>query len=140
MAPREPDIEALLGPEPPKEEVPTFLREVLARMAKYFSEVIPLAIQVIAHPGAHHSGMDHVQAGLARLQKALIARLSWFEGRGRVRPSTAKHTAQLLLSLAHDGALRHAGLYPGSRHKMEDLEEVAEILWKGIAARIVSEP
>jgi AcrR family transcriptional regulator len=133
MAPSEPDIEALLGPEPPTDEVPAFLKNVLARMAKHFSEVIPLAIQVIAHPSAHHAGMERAQAGLAQLHKGLVARLAWFQAQGLVRPSTARHTAQLLTSLAHDWALGHAGLHPAGRHKAQVLEEMAEIVWKGIA-------
>lgn len=132
MAPGEPDIEALLGPEPPNEEASTFLKNVVVRMAKYFAEVIPLAIQIITHPSAHRTGMERAQSGLARLHKALVTRLEWFEARGFVRPSTAQHTAQLLMSLAHDWALGHAGLHPASSLKSQDLEEMAEIVWKGI--------
>jgi AcrR family transcriptional regulator len=132
MAPREPDIEALLGPHPPKEEVPTFLKGVLVRMAKHFGEVIPLALQIITHPAAHPTSVERAQPGLAELQKALAARLAWFEARGLVRPSTARRTAQLLMSLAHDWAVGHAGLHPGSRRGTQDLEEMAEIVWRGI--------
>jgi AcrR family transcriptional regulator len=132
MAPRAPDIEALLGPEPPNEVARTFLRNVLVRMARHFAEVIPLAIQIITHPSAHRSGMERAQSGLAQLHKALVARLAWFETQELVRPSTGKRTAQLLVSLAHDWAMGHAGLHPGSRHGTQDLEEMAEIVWKGI--------
>jgi AcrR family transcriptional regulator len=79
MAPRAPDIEALLGPEPPTEGVPTFLRNVLVRMAKHFGEVIPLAIQIIAHPAAHGPGRQRAKSGLSQLHEALAARLAWFE-------------------------------------------------------------
>jgi AcrR family transcriptional regulator len=132
MAPGEPDIDALLGPEPPNEEASAFLRNVTVRMATYFSEVIPLAIQIITHPSAHRAGMERARSGLAQVRKGLVARLEWFEARRLVRPSIAQHTAQLLMSLAHDWALGHAGLHPASRHKTEDLEEMAEIVWKGI--------
>ena len=134
MAPRAPDIQALLGPEPPNVEVPTFLRNVLLRLAKHFGEVIPLAIQVITHPAAHGPGRERAQSGLAELRKGLAARLAWFEAQKLVRPSTAKRTAQLLVSLAHDWAIRHAGLYPG-KQGTQDLEEMADIVWKGIVLR-----
>jgi AcrR family transcriptional regulator len=132
MAPRAPDIEALLGPEPPIEEVPTFLRSVLVRMANYFGEVIPLAIQVITHPSAADPGIEHAQSGLARLHKSLAARLAFFENQKRVRRSTAKRTARLLMSLAHDWAIGHAGFHPGGGRRTRDLEEMADIVWKGI--------
>jgi AcrR family transcriptional regulator len=131
MAPRAPDIEALLGPEPPNEGARAFLRNVLVRMAKHFGEVIPLAIQIVTHPSAHRSGMGRAQSGLAQLRKGLVARLVCFEAHGLVRPSTASPTAQLLVSLAHDRAMGHA-LHPSSRHGTQDLEEMAEIVWKGI--------
>jgi AcrR family transcriptional regulator len=133
MAPRAPDIEALLGPEPPSEDVPAFLRRVLVRMGKHFGEVIPLAIQIITHPAAHGPGVEHAQSGLAQLHKALAARLAWFESQELVRPSTAKRTAQLLMSLAHDWAIGHAGLHPGGKQGTKDLEEMADIVWKGIS-------
>lgn len=132
MAPREPDIEALLGPEQPKEDAPKFLRNMLVRMAKHFGEVIPLAIQIITHPSGHRPSMERAQAGLAELHKALAARLAWFESQKLVRPGTAKRTAQLLMSLAHDWAAGRAGVHPGARHRTQDLEEMADIVWKGI--------
>ena len=131
MAPRAPDIRGLLGPEPPNEEVSTFLRNVLVRMAEHFGEVIPLAIQIITHPAAPGPGRERAQSGLAQLRKGLAARLAWFEAQKLVRPSTAKRTAQLLVSLAHDWAIGHAGLYPG-KQGTQDLEEMADIVWKGI--------
>jgi AcrR family transcriptional regulator len=132
MAPRAPDIEALLGPEPPTEGVPTFLRNVLVRMAKHFGEVIPLAIQIIAHPAAHGPGRQRAKSGLSQLHEALAARLAWFEAQEVVRPSTAKRTAQLLMSLAHDWALGRAGVHPGGTPGTQDLEDMAAIVWKGI--------
>lgn len=135
MAPHAPDIEALLGPDPPDEEVPVFLRNVLTRVAKHLGEVIPLAIQIITHPAAHGAGRARGHASLAQLHQALVARLAHFEARKLVRPSTSKATAQLLLSVAHDWALGHAGLRPGGRLGTQHLEEMADLLWKGIALR-----
>jgi hypothetical protein len=109
------------------------LRNALVRMGKHFGEVIPLAIQVITHPGAPGPGIEHAQSGLARLHRALTARLAWFESQKLVRRSTAKRTAQLLMSLAHDWAIGHAGFHPGGTQGTKDLEEMADIVWKGIS-------
>jgi AcrR family transcriptional regulator len=132
MAPRAPDIEALFGAEPPVEEVSAFVTNVVVRMAKYFADVIPLAIQVITHPGAPGPGVEHAQSALGELHKALVSRLAWFERHKLVRPSTAKRTAQLLMSLAHDWAISHAGFHPGGKHSTKELEEMADIVCRGI--------
>jgi AcrR family transcriptional regulator len=133
VAPSAPDIETLLGPEPPIEDAPTFLSNVLVRTAKHFGDVIPLALQIITHPAARGGGLEHVQAGLAQLHQGLTSRLTWFEEKSIVRAGTAKRTAQVLVSLAHDVALGHAGIHPGGGHEVHELEEMAEIVWKGIA-------
>jgi AcrR family transcriptional regulator len=132
VAPRAPDIEALLGPEPPVEDAPTFLKSVLLRTAKHFGEVIPLALQIITHPSARGAGREHVQAGLAQLQKGLTSRLVWFENQS-MRAGTAERAAQMLVSLAHDFALGHSGIHPGGGHGVHELEEMAELVWNGIA-------
>src|SRR5512142_548327 len=46
MIPRKPDFEALLGPMPPEQDARAFVADVLVRLAQYFSDVIPLALQV----------------------------------------------------------------------------------------------
>jgi AcrR family transcriptional regulator len=135
MSPRAPDIPALLGPEPRGEDVPAFLRGVLARLGRHFAEVIPLAIQVIAHPAADLSAFEHAHTGLGRLHGALAARLARFEHRGLVRRSTSARAARLLMSLAHDWALGRAGLYPGGSEGTADLEAMADLVWNGIGRR-----
>lgn len=132
MAPGEPDIEGVLGPQPPVEEARVFLRNVLTRMARYFAEIIPLALQVMTHPSEHHAGVERAQPGLEKLRQSLAARLAWFEGEGVVRRSTAERCAQLLVSLAHDWAIGHIGLHRRGGQGTQALEEMAEIVWRGV--------
>jgi AcrR family transcriptional regulator len=132
MAPRAPDILSLLGPEPPTAEMPAFLATVLVRLATYFAEVIPLAIQLMTHPTAQRSGASRAQAGMDQLRRALVSRLAWFESREVVRRSGAERTAQLVLSLAHDWALGDAGPHRRRGRGTRELEEMAEIIWRGI--------
>lgn len=133
MAPRAPDIEALLGPMPPEEDAPAFMKAVLVGLAKHLGEVIPLALQIIAHPSARTAGLEHAQTGMAQLRSGLVRRLSWFEEQGGARAGVAKRTAQLLMSLAHDFALGHSGVHPGGKQEVRELEEMAELVWSGVA-------
>lgn len=141
MVPREPDFELLLGPNPPQGDPRAFLHDTLKRMAAHFSEVIPLALQVITHPSSGRFSFEHAGTGLAHLRKALGVRLQWFEGQGRIRRATAAPTAQLLLSLAHDWAISHVphgphghpvGAARNSHRREKELEEMADIVWQGI--------
>ncbi len=132
MIPREPEFDALLGPMPPDVDARTFFTTAPVRMARHFVEVIPLALQVITHPSGLHAGIEHAQPGLGQAQRALAARLEWFESQGQLRPGTAARTSQLLMSLAHDWALGHAA-HLGAPASMDDLRDMAEIVWRGVA-------
>ena len=50
MRPTGPDIEELLGPANPPEDAHAYLRRVVARIAHYFAEIIPLSLHVTTHP------------------------------------------------------------------------------------------
>jgi AcrR family transcriptional regulator len=131
MAPSPPDLEVLLGPDPPTEEPATFVKSVLLRMAAYFCEVIPLALHIMTHPSFDPAALGRASAGAARLSDALARRLAWFETHKLIRKATATTTAQLLVSLAHDSALP---VSPGGvTHKTGELDAMAAIVWNGIA-------
>jgi AcrR family transcriptional regulator len=130
MAPTAPDVDQVLGPEPPTEEASTFVKSVLGRMAVYFGEVIPLALHVMTHPSFSMEMMRGAQVVHTRLHEGLARRLLWFETQKRIRRATAKTTAHLLVSLAHDSAI------PGSSRsaavRSSELEDMAAIVWRGI--------
>lgn len=131
MMPRAPDLDALLGPELPTEPAPRFVRDVLVRLAAYFAEVIPLALHVMTHPAASRAGIGHAQGNTSRLQEALARRLEVFERRKQIRKGSARATARLLVSLAHDSALT----WPtrSAAQRAGELETMAGILWNGLA-------
>jgi AcrR family transcriptional regulator len=137
MVPTEPDFEALLGPHPPIEDAHAFVRNVLVRMARYFAEVIPLALHVMSHPSFDRFAISRAQPALSKLSDGLDARLKWFEAQKLIRSSTAERTAQLLMSLAHDWArdwaLGYSRTSRSSRKRLNELEGMAEIIWRGIA-------
>jgi RNA polymerase sigma-70 factor (ECF subfamily) len=71
-------------------------------------------------------------------ERELVAiRLKWFEAQKLIRSSTAERTAQLLMSLAHDWGRDWARGYSrtsrSSRKRLNELEGMAEIIWRGIA-------
>ena len=138
MAPTAPDVNELLGPEPPTEEASVFVKSVLGRMALYFGEVIPLALHVMTHPSFNMEIMSGAQMVHARLHEGLARRLLWFETHKRIRKATAKTTAHLLVSLAHDSAI------PGSSRsaavKSSELDDMAAIVWRGIDPGAPSAP
>jgi AcrR family transcriptional regulator len=131
MVPSAPDIEKLLGPDPPTKDGRAFVHDVVLRMAAYFGEVIPLAIHVMIHPSFDRAAIERAQAGPARLQEALVRRLRWFEAQGHIRKSSAVATARLLVSLAHDSAL--PGAARGAAQRTSELASMAAIVWNGIA-------
>lgn len=134
MVPREPDFEALLGPYPPTEAAPEFLKRVITAAASHFAQVIPLALQVIMHPSHMSSHFAQAQPGLLGFHKALTARLQWFEQAGIFKRDTAGRTTRIVLSLAHDWALTHAALDPGSDARPDDLAELVDLVLEGIQA------
>src|SRR4051794_13399826 len=50
MHARGPDVEELLGPADPAGDAREYLHAVVGRLAKYFGEVIPLALHMMMHP------------------------------------------------------------------------------------------
>lgn len=133
MVPREPDFEALLGPYPPTEAGPAFLKRVIVAAATHFAQVIPLALQVIMHPSHMSTHFAQAQPGLLGFHKALTARLQWFEEQGIFKRDTAARTTRLVLSLAHDWALTHAALEPGTDARPDDLKALVDLVLDGIA-------
>ncbi len=132
MIPREPDFDELLGPNPPDEDARSFFRHVLVRLAHYFADIIPLALQVMTHPSGARPDLERAQPGLQEAQRALVVRIEVLAGRGELRPGSAQSAARLLMSLAHDWALGHAmhgQRGPGGR---SDLEDMADIVWRGV--------
>jgi AcrR family transcriptional regulator len=131
MSPSAPDVEKLLGPEPPQGEASAFVRGVLLRLSAHFAEVIPLALHVMTHPSFEPTTLARAIASATRLQEGLTRRLAWFESKKRLRKSTAEAAARLLVSLAHDSAVTGHSCSPAQRNA--DMEALATLIWSGIA-------
>lgn len=131
MHARGPDLDELLGPAEPPGDGREYLHAVVARLAKYFGEVIPLALHMMMHPSFDHSIMHGMQTGgPAELKEGLAHRLSSLARRGQIELTDAKVTARLLVSLAHDWALSHVMSH--GTPKPRELKEMLDVVWRGL--------
>jgi AcrR family transcriptional regulator len=136
MHPRGPDLEALLGPLEPVADAHTYLRTVVQRMGKYFADVIPLALRMMTHPSFDPGALARAQpSGAALLEEGLAERLASLARRRRIATRSRAATARLLVSLAHDWALRGV-LSPARRpHRHAELKDMVDLVWEGLRAR-----
>jgi AcrR family transcriptional regulator len=131
MHARGPDLEELLGPAEPLGDAREYLYGVVARLAKYFGEVIPLALHMMMHPAFDHSAMRGMETdGPAELKADLARRLTSLARRGKIEAANTNVTARLLISLAHDFALSHVMAH-GSP-KPRELKEMLDVVWQGV--------
>jgi AcrR family transcriptional regulator len=133
-----PDVEHLLGPKAPVEDGHTYLRQVVVRLGEYFADIIPLALREMMHPAFDPAKLARTQpGGPLALQEGLGERLAAL-ARRRQMAMTSAVTARLLVSLAHDWALRGA-LSHGTRSlHVGELEAMVDVLWEGLRPRKVS--
>jgi AcrR family transcriptional regulator len=134
MRPRGRDIEPMLGPKNPPEDALTYLHTVVVRLGEHFAEVIPLALRVMMHPSFDPASLARVQpGGPPELQEGLAQRLAALARRGELAMASPAVTARLLVSLAHDWALRRVhGISPRG---VRELKELVDVVWEGLRAR-----
>jgi AcrR family transcriptional regulator len=129
MRPLGPDIEQILGAKEPTEDALAYLRAVVGRLGAHFAEVIPLALRVMTHPSFDPASFARSPpGGPAALAQGFAERLEVFARRGELTMSNAALTAKLLISLAHDWALR--GVH-GSADARE-LDGMVGVVWQGL--------
>jgi AcrR family transcriptional regulator len=134
MRPRGPDIEPLLGPKNPTEDALTYLHTVVVRLGEHFAEVIPLALRVMTHPSFDPASLARAQpGGPAILQAGLAERLAALARRGELAMPSAAVTARLLVSLAHDWALRR--VHGACSRGVRELKDMVDVVWEGLRAR-----
>jgi AcrR family transcriptional regulator len=131
MAPSAPDLDEILGPEEPREAAEEYVQRVVARMAGYFGEVLPLALRLITHPSFDRSVLARVVNAQAKLQHGLVRRLTVFESRRRLRRSVAQTPAHLLISLAHDWALTNVMAQRSPAKRSPELEAMVDVVLRG---------
>jgi AcrR family transcriptional regulator len=134
MHPRGPDLEQLLGPKDPPEDALTYLRTVVVRLGEHFADVIPLVLRVMMHPSFDPANLARAQpGGPAVVQEGLAERLASLARRGELALPSATVTARLLMSLAHDWALRRVHGTPSRAPR--ELKEMVDVVWEGLRAR-----
>ena len=104
------------------------------RRSRHFAEVIPLALRVMMHPSFDPARLAQANpGGPAVLLEGLAERLASLARRGELAMPSAAVTARLLVSLAHDWALRrvHATASQGTG----ELNEMVEVVWEGLRPR-----
>src|SRR5262249_5933504 len=107
MAPREPDVEKLLGPVDPPDDAHSYLHGVVVRIGEYFADILPLVVHMMTHPSFDPTALARAlpRRPAARLQDGLAARIASLARRQLMTVPSAGVTARLLVSLAHDWAL-----------------------------------
>ncbi len=136
MAPRAPDVEELLGPRDPPDDAHAYLRTVIGRLGEYFSDIIPLAVRVMTHPGLGPTALARSQSPRpsALIHEGLTERLTSLAARKRIATTSTAATARLLVSMAHDWGLAIVfGAVPSPRRDRE-LREMVDVVWEGLRA------
>jgi AcrR family transcriptional regulator len=134
MRPRGPDLEQLLGPKDPPEDALTYLHAVVVRLGEHFADVLPQALRVIMHPSFDPASLARAHpGGPAVLSEGLAERLASLARRGEFKMRSAAVTARLLVSLAHDWALRR--VHGTSPRGTRELKEMVDVVWEGLRGR-----
>lgn len=134
MHPRGPDLELLLGPVDPAEDALSYLHMVVGRLGEHFAQAIPLALHVITHPSFDPAHLARAHpGGPSVIPEALAERLAALARRGELATANAAVTARLLVSLAHDWALRQ--MHGTSPRSARELNDMVAVVWEGLRAR-----
>lgn len=132
MRPTGPDIEELLGPEDPPGDARKYLRSTVAKIGKYFAEIIPEALHVTTHPAFDPSVFTRGPIPSVILRQGLSIRLESLANRKRVAVASTEVAARLLVSLAHDWALGQALMHQHSPKRDKELQELVDVVWEGL--------
>jgi hypothetical protein len=107
---------------------------VVARLGKQFAEVIPLALHVMTHPSFDPASLRHAHfGGPDALLKGLAERLEALARREELALPSPAATARLLVSLAHDWALRH--VHSNKSGGARELKDMVNVVWQGLWPR-----
>jgi AcrR family transcriptional regulator len=137
MRPRPLDLREVFGTESPSGDPRLWIRRVVERMSSYFAEIVPLAIQVMLHPSFEVSrdGPTETASVSDRLEGELAARLRGLEGTRAIAAGAERAAARLLVSLAHDWALRSFLRRCDVATDRRLLVAMLEIAWQGLEPR-----
>jgi AcrR family transcriptional regulator len=133
MIPASADIDALLGPYPPR-SAKADLTRILERLVAFFAEHMATVLSVVTHPdlhGSHMRAFGH-RMPFADLETALAARLRRMQGDGLVGNLDADAAAGVLVRAAHASAFARATMGP---HAGGDPAAMVAVVWNGLSPR-----
>lgn len=135
MAPQPLDIRQIFGPVEPSGDPRIWVHRVVERMSGYFAEILPLAIQVMLHPSfdVSRGGPTEAASTTDRFEAELATRLRGLEGNRKIAAGAEGAAARLLVSLAHDWALRSFLRCCDVNSDRRRLAAMVGIAWKGLA-------
>ncbi len=140
MTPEVPDIEALLGPYPPRSAKADLIR-IADRLAEFFGVLLPTLLHVLAHPDLRSAQLRkwHAQLPFAPILHALAARIHRMQADGLIRKVNAEAAARALMSAVHTTAFL-ATMVEGpdhthghGPHSGGNLHAIIDVLWGGLA-------
>jgi hypothetical protein len=95
-----------------------------------------LALHVMTHPSSDATRLAPARpGGPAVLQEGLAERLASLARRRRLTTRSAAVTARLLVSLAHDWALRAVLAHGTPGRPVRELQEMVDVVWEGLRGR-----
>jgi AcrR family transcriptional regulator len=135
MAPRPFDPAAVLGRDEAVGDPRTWIREVVERISAHYVEIVPMALQMVQHPSfdPKKGGPTEATRTTDELELELARRLRGLGRRGGVSAGSEKAVARLLVSLAHDRALRSVLRSGDVRSDRRLLAGMVDVLWRGLA-------
>jgi AcrR family transcriptional regulator len=135
MTPDPPDLEALLGPYPPR-GARADLKRIGERLANYLAQLVPTLLHVLAHPDIGHHRLAKWHEGLPfhALVAALTERFRRLREDGLVGRVDPLASATAFLAAIHSAALIQAISYHGApEDRRAHVNSLVEVLWAGFA-------
>lgn len=137
MTPDLPDVDALLGPYPPR-SAKADLRRIAERLTDFFVSLMPTLLHVLAYPdlGGQRLKKWHAQLPFMPLAHALATRFKRMRDDGLIGPIQPEAAAHTMIATVHTVALLEMmfdGAHGGSREKQ--IESLVDVMWNGFAPR-----
>lgn len=137
MAPGEPDLPAILGPKEPAGSAHDWITETVQRLAAHFEEILPRGLEVMMRARFDVASLARSgpTLGAGAIEKELAERLRALQERQALAATSPRATARLLVSLAHDHALHRVISSRGPSPFTRPIDDLVEIVWRGLAPR-----
>jgi AcrR family transcriptional regulator len=134
VAPDPPDVEALLGPYPPR-DVRQDLVHIGERIAGYLRSLMPTLLHVVAHSDHANAHLLELHRGMAfhPLVAALVARFERLRRDGLMAKVDPAAAARAYLAVVHSAVFFELMAHgkPTARHA-SPLEALLQVLWEGL--------